>query len=110
MFHRHIHINYEQSFSGMHAIKSGVPQRSVLGSLLYILYTVDILIIIPTDIGSSADNTVIMPRHNDLYIVAGKLQNHLNKTRTWLHKWSVNVTETKNTYVKHTLRKSECSS
>lgn len=106
--HRYFQIKHGQAYSDIYAIKSGVPQGSVLGPLLYLLYTSDIPTTPETNIGTFADDTVIMSKHNVPQIATSKLQDHLELIQTWLQKWRIKVNETKSTYVTYMLRRSEC--
>ena len=53
-------VAHEEACSSFYPITAGVPQRSVLGPLLYLLYTADIPTTENTVLGMFADDTVIM--------------------------------------------------
>jgi hypothetical protein len=73
-------------FSKFTSIRAGVPQGSVLGPTLYLLYTADI----PTDDNSFtslfADDTVVTARSKKYENVVVKLQNSLLKITRWAKK------------------------
>jgi hypothetical protein len=89
-------------------IPSGVPQGSLLGPILYVLYTTDLPSSIHTTTGIFADDTVILARHDDPVIASHKLQDHLDQLEAWLKKWRININATKSVQVTFTLRKEQC--
>lgn len=105
---RHFQVKYCSEFSDIFPIKSGVPQGSVLGPLLYTLYTSDIPTTPDTQMGTFADDTVLLCRHKDPQLATEGLQLHLDILQNWLHKWRIKVNEQKSTHVTHTLKRSEC--
>lgn len=108
LLNRYFHIKYGTEYSAIYPINSGVPQGSVLGPLLYNLFTADIPTREDTNMGTFADDTVILCQHKNAQIATRRLQLHLNTLSEWLSKWKIKVNETKSTYVTYTLKRSEC--
>jgi len=85
-------------------IKSGVPQGSVLGPLLYILFTSDLPQAPNVTIGTLADDTAILISHTNVVRASTTLQEYLHIFNRWLQKSKIKVNETKSSYLTFTLR------
>jgi hypothetical protein len=62
---REFRIRVNEEVSSNVTIQSGVPQGSVLGPILYVLFTADLPTNIHTTTGTFADDTVILACHDD---------------------------------------------
>jgi len=83
---RRFSTKYKNETSNSFQIHSGVPQGSILGPLLYILYTPDLPTSRDTTMCTFADDTAIFATHADPTTASRNLQEHLNTVEKWLKK------------------------
>lgn len=105
---RYFQTKYNLETSSYHPIKSGVPQGSVLGPLLYLIFTADIPITNNTTIATFADDTAIVAVDKDPQIATEKLQIHLNQFQDWIHTWRVQVNQAKSAQITFTYKTTDC--
>jgi hypothetical protein len=105
---RYSQIKFNTATSVNFPIHSGVPQGSVLGPLLYLIFTADISTRNDTVITTFADDTSILASNKDPQTAAQSLQTHLNHLEAWLNTWRVEVNETKSAHVTFTNRRIDC--
>jgi hypothetical protein len=70
---------------------SGVPQRSILGPLLYTLYRADIPQSPSTILSTFADDTAIFTTHADPNTASAYPKDHLRSTGQWNQKWRLKI-------------------
>ena len=75
------------SYSGFSAVESGVPQGSVLGPLLFLIYINDLERNIKSNIKFFADDTMLFSIVKDLS--ASDLNHDLNIIYQWAHQWKM---------------------
>lgn len=105
---RQFFVKQHDKQSNLFQIEAGVPQGSVLGPILYLLYTSDIPTTSHTEIATYADDTTVLASNTDPIIASKHLQDNLNEIHIWLSKWKIKVNETKSTHVTFTLRRETC--
>jgi hypothetical protein len=101
---RYFDIKTTDSKPNYYPITAGVPQGSVLGPLLYLLYTADIPTTNDTTIATFADDTAILALDHNPTAAAAKVQYHLHQLQPWLTKWRIRVNTDKSAQVNFTTR------
>jgi hypothetical protein len=102
---RFFQVKLQSHVTDLHRIQSGVPQGSVLGPVLYLLFTADLPSTQYTTVGTFADDTAILASHDQPDQASHYLQQHLLLVETWLKKWRIRANETKSVHVTFTLRR-----
>jgi histone H2A len=105
---RYFRTKYREAYSSLRQILAGVPQGSVLGSLLYLIYTADLPTLANSTTATFADDTAILTAHENPTIAAHRLQTQLNKIQLWLKTWRMKANEAKSVQVTFTLNKMTC--
>ena len=77
------------SYSDYSNIESGVPQGSVLGPLLFLVYINYLERNIKSNIKFFADDTMLFPKVKNPEIFANKLNLDLDAIRMWAHQWKL---------------------
>ena len=105
---RTFQVQYGEAMSTTRKIKAGVPQGSVLGPVLYLIYTSDL----PTDdkviTTTFADDTAILYTSKEPGDAHTTLQRHVDKVSEWCSTWGIKLNETKTTQVTFTLKRATC--
>lgn len=105
---RHFYVKYGNSVTNLQKIKAGVPQGSVLGPLLYLIYTFDLPSTENVNIGTYADDTAILASDTTATGASLKLQASLNNISKWLKDWRMRANEMKSVHVTFTLKRDTC--
>ncbi len=101
---RNYRVAYEDARSKFHKIEAGIPQGSVLGLTLYLLYTADIPKTSKTTFAIFADDTAIMAVDDSQSEATRKLQKALDTVTEWMNRWKIRINEKKSVHVTFTLR------
>jgi len=108
LMNRYFRTKYREAYSSLRQILAGVLQGSVLGPLLYLIYTADLPTLVNSTTATFADDTAILTVHEDPTMAVHRLQMHLNKIQSWLKTWRMKVNEAKSVQVTFTLNKMTC--
>ena len=84
--HRVQKVIINGTHSSEKAVTSGIPQGSVLGPLLFVLYINDLPSCVQSNIRLFADDTKIFTR-SDLPGATDRLQDDLNQLQSWSQEW-----------------------
>ena len=71
------------------SIEAGVPQGSVLGPLLFLIYINDLEVNIKSKVNFFADDTMIFSVVHDPLISASDLNHDLQNINTWAYQWKM---------------------
>lgn len=74
---RHFFVKFNEERSTLMPIAAGVPQGSVLGPTLYLIYTADIPELPQTELSTFAEDTAIMSSNKDMNVASLHLQQNL---------------------------------
>ena len=77
------------SFSNYSIVESGVPQGSVLGPLLFLIYINDLETNIKSDMKFFSDDTMLFSTVKDPIISAIDLNHDLGVIHQWAHQWKM---------------------
>lgn len=102
---RYFRVKCEDEYSELKTINAGVPQGSVLGPILYLLYTHDIPLSEETKLATFADDTAILAVGDTVAEATNKLQRSINAVSNWTKKWRIKLNEAKSAHVNFTNKK-----
>ena len=95
-------MKQEETYSELKEIRAEVSQGSVLGPVLYLLYTCDIPTIEIGTVATFADDTAILAVEEKIEDATEKLQTSVNKIHEWTRRWRIKLNEIKSAHVDFT--------
>ena len=98
-------IKIKDTHSQVKDIKAEVPHGSVLGPILYTLYTANIPTTTNSKVLTFADDTAILVRHTNPERAVKILQEHIIKIENWLQEKQIKANPNKCNHITFTLRK-----
>ena len=91
--------------SSLLTLQVGVPQCSILGPLLFLVYINDITDNIQTDINLFADDTSLLEIVNDPVSSAQRLNDDLSRLSDWASQWLVTFNPAKSVVINFSLKR-----
>ncbi len=88
-------VSIDGKTSTIRYINAAVPQGSVLGPLLFLVYINDVTLDIQSDIFLFADDTSIFKSGKNNIQLAQCINSDLNKISLWAKRWKININPTK---------------
>ncbi len=88
-------VSIDGKTSGIRHINAAVPQGSVLGPLLFLIYINDVTLGIDSDIFLFADDTSIFKSGKNNESLASVINSDLNKISLWAKRWKININPSK---------------
>lgn len=101
-------VRYNAEVGALNKILSGVPQGSILGPVLYLLFTADMPTNADTITATYADDTALLSVDENHIAASAKLQAHVYEMEEWLDKWRIKVNQGKSVHVTFTLKRQTC--
>ena len=80
-------------------INAGVPQGSILGPLLFLIFVNDIVLCVNSEIRLFADDTYLFDMAKDIEPSIAKLNSDLESLNTWSSNWRVSFNPSKTVYM-----------
>ena len=96
---RKLRVVLDGAKSSWFNIFAGVPQGSILGPLLFLIYADDIVAELECDIHLYADDAVLITNYNNPVTAVDKVNRDLDRLHTWAETWYMAFNPTKTKYM-----------
>lgn len=104
------YVKVNREFSQIYNVEAGVPQGSVLGPVLYTIFTADMPIAENVLVATYADDTAILASSASPTTASNNVQIQLKEMELWLNNWNINVNTEKSAHVTFSLGRQNCPS
>lgn len=101
-------VRYGEARSSFYNIEAGVPQGSVIGPILYNIFTYDLPTSDNVTVATYADDIAYLSCHESAVTASENLQEVLNGAQRWLTKWRIRASAQKSNHITFSLRKGIC--
>lgn len=101
-------VKQKEARSSLYECKAGVPQGSVLGPVLYNIFTSDMPQTPRVTIATYADDAAFLSCDREPEIASLNLQLQLDQTNIWLKKWRIKASAQKSNHITFTLNRRDC--
>lgn len=105
---RRFQVKLRDARSSVFACRAGVPQGSVLGPVLYNIFTSDLPQSPEIAVATFADDAAFLSCSSDPNEATRLLQTQLDVTNTWMTKWRIKASAPKSHHITFTLRRDTC--
>lgn len=92
---RNFRVHIGSSKSSLYPIPAGVPQGSILGPVLFILYINDVPVQTRTDLACFADDTASYTSSSDVDLIIDRLQLSLDALHGFFNTWKLKLNSSK---------------
>lgn len=106
---RYFYVCIKNVLSNSTEIPAGVPQGSVIGPLLYLIYISDFPKLTDCDFALFADDVGIFTTHKFSDVIIGKLRYSLNKVYDFMCRWKFKLNANKTQAIFFTRKRSTCN-
>lgn len=102
---RMFRVRHDENYSELKNIKAGVPQGSVLGPVLYLLFTCDLPQTPDVTSATFADDTANLAVGSTVEESTSKLSLSCDRIGEWTDKWRIKLNDTKAVHINFTNKK-----